>query len=279
MSRNAWYATFRRAAVKWSNDDASQMAAALSYYGLFSAAPLIVISIALAGFFFGAEAARGQIQGELARYLGADAAQTLQALVEAAYKPRESIWATAIAVGTLIFGAVGVLAHLNAALEKIWGRGRRGPGGILGIVRTYVLGLGMVLGIGALVLAAVLSSVALGAIAKLLPVQTAGVGFLWRAVEFAVSVALLTLAFAVAFRVTSGLRWRYLYLGALVAALIFGIGKVLFGLYVEFAGVQSAFGAAGSLVVVLLWMYYSAQAFFFGAEIAAVAGNAALRAG
>ena len=279
MPTNAWFATLRRAAAKWSDDDASQMAAALSYYGLFSAAPLIVISIALAGFIFGPEAARGQIQAEMARYLGADAAKTLEALVEAAYKPRESIWATILAIGLLIFGAVGVLAHLNAALEKIWARRRRAPGGLLGILRTYILGLGLVLGTGALVVVAVLSSLALGAVAKFLPVAQTEIGFLWRLIELGVSVAILSLAFAVTYRITSGLRWRHVYLGALVAALIFGLGKLLFGLYIEFAGVQSAFGAAGSLVVVLLWMYYSAQAFFFGAEIAAVAGNTAARAG
>ncbi len=273
MRAGPWIDLIKRAAAKWSADGAPQMGAALAYYGLFSLAPLIVIAIAVAGAVFGPEAARGEIRAQLTGYLGAEGAVAIETMVEIANKPREGFWAAALGIGSLIFGAVGVLTHLNAALGKIWANGKPAASGLLAIVRTYVVGLGMVLGLGAMVLVSVTASLVLGAIDGVFEGRAFYLVWLWRLVELAVSTGILFAAFALTFRVTSDLSWRAVATGAIVTAILFVAGKALFGLYIELAGVRSAFGAAGSLVIGMVWMYYSAQIFFFGAEIAAIAGG------
>lgn len=253
----------------WLDDFAPSMGAAISYYTLFSLAPMLIISIAVAGFFFGAEAARGEIFGQLRGLLGEEGAAAIQGLLKSANEPTEGVIATLIGFVMLVVGATTVFAELQSDLDRIW----RSPavksgGGIWFLIRTRLLSFGMVLGMGFLILVSLIMSAMVAALGKWWGGYFGGWETLLQVVNFVVSFALITVSFAAIYKFMPRVKiaWRDVWIGALVTALLFSIGKFLIGLYIGKTGVASTFGAAGSLVVVMLWVYFSAQIFLLGAE-------------
>jgi membrane protein len=233
----------------------------------------LIIAIAIAGLIFGEEAARGEVSEQLEFYVGPASAQAIQGLVEQAAQPGAGTWAAVICIGTLLFGALAMFVQLKTALDRIWKLEAGQPRGVWGLLWTYLFALVMVLSMGFLLLASLSASAVMAVVVDLAKsahfsvTLPGGIG-LWQSLEVLLSLALLTLAFAVTFRFMSEQRiaWRDIWGGALLTALLFTIGKTLLGLYLGWSRTASAYGAAGSLVAFLIWVYYSAQILFFGAE-------------
>lgn len=262
------FAMMKQAATEWADQDLARMGAALSFYTLFAIAPLFVIVLAIAGYSFGEEAARRELFGQVSGLVGSEGAEAIQALVSAANKPRTGAWATVIAVVTLFVGASSVFVQLQDSLNSVWGV-RRAPGcGLRNFIKDRLLSFSLVVGIGFLLLISLVLSAGLAALGKfmagLLPAQAT----IWQGLNFVISFGVITLLFAMIFKVLpdAEINWRDVWMGALLTALLFNLGKFLLGLYLGRASVTSAYGAAGSLVIVLLWVYYSAQILFFGAK-------------
>ncbi|HYX65525.1 MAG TPA: YhjD/YihY/BrkB family envelope integrity protein [Burkholderiales bacterium] len=261
------YATLvRESAAAWSEDYAPSMGAALSYYSLFSIAPLLLIVIGIAGVAFGEEAARGAIFGQLQGLLGADSAKAVEAMLQAADKPQQGLVSTIIGVAILVLGAMTVFGELQNALDRIWRAPvRTQTSGLWNLLRTRLLSFGMILGVAFLLMVSLVLSAALAALGKW---WGPAFGVLAHGVDILVSFGLVTVVFALIYRFIPRVHvaWHDVWLGAAVTSLLFAIGKFLIGLYLGKASVASTFGAAGSLVVLMIWVYYSAQIFLFGAE-------------
>jgi membrane protein len=256
------------AASSWMDDYAASMGAALAYYTMFSIAPLLLIVVSIAGLLFGEQAARGEIYDQLASLMGADGAYALQALLERANHPATGVWATLFGVGALVVGATTVFSELQNALDRIW----RAPvrdrsSGIWRWLRTRMLSLGMIAGIGFLLMVSLVASAMLAAAQRWWN-RYVDFGPIAQVIDFVVSFAFVTFAFAVIYKLMPSVRvrWRDVGVGAVVTALLFTIGKMLIGMYIGHSGVASVFGAAASLVAVVVWVYWSAQIFLFGAE-------------
>ena len=265
--RQAWRLA-QNAVRAWADDYAPSMGAALSYYALFSIAPLLLIVIGVAGYFFGEEAARGEIYGELATLIGADGAHAVQGLVAAARRPQSGVLAVLIGTALLIGGASTVFGELQNALDRIWrAPARQNTKGWWMLLRTRVLSFGMILGIAFLLMVSLVLSAAIAAL-----------GRWWglHLIDLAMSFALTTLLFAMIYKIMPRVRiaWRDVWVGAAVTAALFAVGKWAIGLYIGRSSVASAFGAAGSLVVAMVWVYYSAQIFLLGAEFTRVYAEA-----
>jgi membrane protein len=259
---------------EWKEDDALQLGAALAYYTIFSIAPLLLIVIAVAGFVWGREAVQGQIVGQVDQLIGRQGGVAIQTMIANAAKQGQGsgILATVIAAVTALFGATGVFAQLQNALNKIWNVEAKPGRGILGFVKTRIASFGMILGIGFLLLVSLVVSAGLSAVDTYMTGLMPGAGVLFTILSFVVSLALITLLFAMIYRFLPDVRiaWRDVWVGAAATSLLFTIGKFLIGLYLGRSSVASVFGAAGSLVIVLLWIYYSTQILFFGAEMTQV---------
>jgi membrane protein len=256
----------------WQEDKASRLAAALAYYTVFSLAPLLVIVIAIAGLVFGPEAARDQIDNQLQSLLGRDGAEAAQTMIASANKPTTGIIASIINIAILLFGASGVFAQLQDALNTVWEVAPKPGQGIISVIRSRFLSFSMVLGIGFLLLVSLVLSAGLAAVGAYLSHLLPGLDFLWQIVNFVISFGVITLLFAMIYKILpdAKIAWGDVWIGAAITALLFTIGKFLIGLYLGNASVGSAYGAAGSLVVLLIWVYYSAQILFFGAEFTQV---------
>jgi len=263
------YALCRQAVSAWIDDYAASMGAALAYYTLFSIAPLLLIVISIAGLVFGPEAARGEIFAELRDLMGEDGAAAAQALLQSVNKPAQGVLGTVVGIVLLGVGAISVFGELQNALDRIWrAPGRAGSGGVWALVRARLLSFGMVLGIGFLLILSLVASAAVAALGKFAaPLFGSGV-VLAELLNLAVSFAVVTLTFAMIYKIIPRVKigWRDVWVGAAVTALLFAIGKSLIGLYLGRSTFASGFGAAGSLVVLLVWVYYSAQIFLLGAE-------------
>ena len=273
-AKEAWR-LLKQAAYSWIGDYAPSMGAALAYYTLFSIAPLLIIVIAVAGFVFGDEAARGALFGELRTLTGDEGAKAVESLVAAADRPRQGALATAIGVGVLAIGATTVFGELQNALDRIWrAPAREEASGWWNLVRTRLLSFGMVLGIAFLLMVSLVLSAALAALGRLWAFP--GWEALSAALDVAASFALVTLLFALIYKFIPRVHvaWRDVWTGAAVTAVLFALGKFLIGLYIGRSAVASTFGAAGSLVVLMVWVYYSAQIFLFGAEFTWVYAHA-----
>ncbi|MBK9704715.1 MAG: YihY/virulence factor BrkB family protein [Betaproteobacteria bacterium] len=260
---------FKAAVSGWVDDYAQSMGAALAYYTMFSIAPLLLIVISTAGLVFGDQAARGEIFSQLEALLGAPGALAVQGLLESARKPSESVTATVFGVVLLLIGATSVFAELQDALDRIWrAPGRTGPSGLWALVRTRLLSFGMILGIGFRVMVSLVASAALAALRKWWGPVVGDWAAAANIVEVGSSFALTTVVFAMIYKIMPRVRidWRDVWIGAAVTSLLFTAGKFLIGVYIGSSGIASGFGAAASLVVVLLWVYYSAQIFLLGAE-------------
>jgi membrane protein len=259
----------KAAARGWVNDYAQSMGAALAYYTMFSIAPLLLIVIAIAGLVFGEDAARGEIFGELKDLLGATGALAVQGLLESVNKPAQSTAATIFGIVLLLIGATSVFGELQDALDRIWRAPSRSRSpGMWGIVRARLLSFGMILGIGFLLMVSLVASAALAALHKVWGPVFSGWTTVASAVELVSSFLAITVVFAMIYKILPRVRvdWKDVWVGAGVTSMLFTIGKFAIGLYIGRSGIASGFGAAASLVVVLVWVYYSAQIFLFGAE-------------
>lgn len=260
---------FRDAALNWVRDHAQSMGAALAFYTIFSVAPLLLIVIAIAGFIFGEEAARGEIHGQLQGLLGAPGALAVQGLLESARRPADNVPAAAFGAIVLFVAATSVFAELQDSLDRIWRAPQRPAShGLWGIVRARLLSFGLILGIGFLLIVSLAFSAALRALSHWWDPESDSWASFSGASEVGLSLLLVTVVFALIYKTMprAGIHWRDVWVGAAVTAALFMAGKTLIGLYIGRSGIASAFGAAASLIVVLLWVYYSAQIFLFGAE-------------
>jgi membrane protein len=258
--------------AEWSRDKASRLAAALSYYTLFSVAPLLVIAVAVAGLVFGRQAAAGQLIAQAQGLLGPQGAQAIQTLLQNAGRTGAGVVAAVVGTGTLLLGASGAFAQLQDALDTIWEVKPKAGRGLKGILRDRILSFSLVLAIGFLLLVSLVISAGLAAVGKFLAGQLPFSSALLQGVNFAISFAATTLLFALIFKVLpdARVRWRDVWIGAAITALLFSLGRFLIGLYLGRSSVSSAYGAAGSLVALLVWVYYSAQILLLGAEFTQV---------
>jgi membrane protein len=269
MSYKAVSDLLKAAAVHWVDDYAQSMGAALAFYTMFSIAPFVLIVTAVAGFFFGEGAAKSEIFNQMQSMLGTQGALAVQGLLESAIKPTGSVPAAAVGSAFLFIGATSVFAELQDALDRIWRAPLRvNTFGLWRLVRARLLSFGMILGIGFLLMVSLAFSAGVAALSKWWDALFYG----WATVDFIInltaSLMLSTAVFAMIYKLMPRVQidWRDVWIGAGVTALLFITGKFIIGLYLGRSGISSRFGSAGSLVVVLLWVYYSAQVFLFGAE-------------
>jgi membrane protein len=269
MQPRALLDLLKQAVLSWKADYAPSMGAALAYYTVFSVAPLLLIVISVAGLVFGQEAARGEILAQLSGLMGEQGARAVQGMLEAVNKPREGIIATVVGVALLVVGATTVFGELQDALDRIWRvPQRKASPGLLDLLRVRLLSFSMIMGIGFLLMVSLVASAALAALGKWWAPVFGAWAALAQGVNFVFSFVMVTVGFAMIYKIMPRARvqWRDVWIGAAVTALLFTIGKHLIGLYIGKSSVASGYGAAGSLVVVLVWVYYSAQIFLLGAE-------------
>ncbi len=265
--KSVW-SLIKEAVSQWSEDFAPSMGAALAYYTIFSIAPLLVIAIAVAGFFFGQDAASGAIFAQLRGLVGDEGATAIQGLVKSASEPGKGAFAAIAGFVTLLLGATTVFGELQSDLDRIWDAPKQEKSGVWGLLRTRLLSFGMILGIGFLLLVSLVLSAGLSALSHFWDSWFEDWEFVLQAVNFLVSFGIVTGLFAMIYKILPrcAIAWKDVWVGAAVTSLLFSIGKLLIGLYLGKSSVTSGFGAAGSLVIVLVWVYYSAQIFLLGAE-------------
>jgi membrane protein len=269
FSLKAVWTVLKSAVTSWSDDKAPSRGAALSYYTIFAMPPLFMIAIFIAGLVFNVDKARSQIFSEVGGLIGQKSAQAIEAAMAAQYQSNKGLWASVIAIVTLIVTAMGLFSELQDALNSIW-RVEPKPGqGITGFFRIRLLSFAMVVGIAFLLLVSLIISAALAAFSKYMNELLPGLGVLSVIASDVLSFVVIAALFAMIFKVLPDvkIRWRDVWVGAAVTSALFTIGKFLLGWYLGRSTTVSAYGAAGSLVLVLLWVYYSAQIMFFGAEI------------
>jgi membrane protein len=272
--RTGW-SLVRQTFKEWSNDKGPRLGAALSYYTVFSMAPLLLLVISIAGLAFGRAAAEGRIFAELSGILGPDAARLVELAVAKANQPRGGLVGAGIGAVLLLSGATGVVVELQDALNTVWKLVPKPNRGLWGLVRTRLLSLGMVLALGFLLLVSLAVSAALAALSgwlRRLIGDAVVVGWLLDGVIALAAISTLV-ALLYKFLPDARVAWRDVWVGAVVAAVLFLAGKYLIGLYVAKASVASPFGAAGSLAVLMVWVYYSAQIVLLGAELTRLYAN------
>jgi membrane protein len=250
--------------ASWSEDNAFRLAAALAYYAVFSLAPLLIIAIAVAGRVFGEQAAEGQVISQIQGLIGHAGAQTIQGLIENASKANSRL-ASGLGILSLIFGATGVFVSLQDGLNTVWQVKPKPRNMVVGFVRQRLHTFTMVLGIAFLLLVSLVVSAAIAAVGKYFH---NGAALLWEFGNLIVSIAIITLLFAMIFRFLPdvNIAWSDVWLGAFVTAVLFTLGKFAIGLYIGKSSLTSVYGAAGSLVLILAWVYYSSLILFLGAE-------------
>ena len=261
---------------EWLDDQAPMLGAALAYYTVFSLAPLLIITIAIAGLIFGAEAAQGQIFDQLRGLLGAASGKAMEEIVQSASEePKTGMVATVIGFVTLLFGASGVFGQLQASLNIIWGVQPKPGRGVFGIVRDRFLSFGFILVVGFLLLVSLLLTAAIAFVGKQFGTMVPGMEAVIQLLNSILSLAVITLLFGMMFKILpdANIAWRDVWIGAFLTALLFTFGKFALGFYLGRSGVASSYGAAGSLIVLLIWVYYSSQIVFFGAEFTQVYAN------
>ena len=264
-------AFLREVFAEWSKDDALSLGAALAYYTIFSMAPLLVLVIAIAGLVFGREAAQGEIVGQLQGTIGDAGAKTIEDMIARASQPASGVVATIASLVTMILGASSTFGQLQSSLNKIWNV-KRTRSGMSHQLRRRVVSFAMILAIGALLFLSLAASAALSGVHGWLEQYFPILAGVLPIANFALSFAVVTALFAMIFKVLpdAPIEWGDVWAGAAVTALLFTIGKAAIGVYLGRAGVTSVYGAAGSLVLILLWIYYSAQLLFLGAEFTEV---------
>lgn len=267
---------FVQAFKNWQEDNCLRLSAALSYYSIFSIAPLLVIAISLAGLFLGAEAANDRIHNQMQGYVGSQAAEGIQAMVKSAAQPKEGALGTVIGIVTLLVGAAGVFGQLKDSLNTVWKVKRKPGGGVKSFIMEHFLSFGMVLGIGFLLLVSLLLTAFLsgmsGYFGEILQLPAA----FWTILTFVGSFGVVTVLFATIFKILpdAEIEWKNVWVGAVATALLFELGKFGLGWYLGRPSTVSTYGAAGSVVLVLLWVYYASVILFYGAEFTRVYSKA-----
>jgi membrane protein len=269
MKRGSVFSVLKQAAVNWMDDKAPMHGAALAYYTIFSLAPLLILSIAIAGFVLGREAAQGQIFDQMRGLIGTDGARSIQDVVQSANAhPSTGIFAAVTGILALLFGASGVFGQLQTSLNVIWGVEPRPGQGIIGIIKNRFLSFSFILVVGFLLLVSLILSAGITFVSTWVGGISPTTEFLAQATNLLLSLGITTFLFALIFKYLpdATVGWRDVWIGAFLTALLFSVGKFALGIYLGTSSVGSSFGAAGSLIVLLVWVYYSAQILFFGAE-------------
>ena len=258
----------KQSASAWVADNAPSMGAALAFYSAFSLAPLLIIVIAIASAAYGQDAARGAIVAQLTAVVGASAAQAIQALLKGAQETTTGVVATTVGAITVLVGATTVLVELQDDLDRIWKAPPRKGSGLLTILRARVLSLGMILAIGFLLLVSLVLAGVVAAAGKYWATMFPGAAVFLQVANFFLSLAVNTVLIAMLYKwlPNAPIAWRDVWVGAFTTAVLFAIGQIAIGVYLGRSAIASAYGAAGALVVLLLWLYYSAQIFLLGAE-------------
>jgi membrane protein len=269
MTAAGLWIVLKHAFVGWWGDNVPRMGAALAYYTLFSLAPILIVAIAIAGLAFGQEAVRGEIVGQIDGLVGHQGAQAVQGMLEGAARPSSSIPATIIGIITFFLGATGAFLELQTDLDAIWRvTPKQSRSFLQALLKQRLISFGLVLGFAFLLLTSLVVSAALAALHTYMGTAFPGVAVLWEALDVLVSLAVITALFAMIYKVLPDVKlaWRDVWVGGLVTAGLFTIGKSLIGFYIGSSAFSSTYGAAGSVIVVLVWVYYSAQIVLLGAE-------------
>lgn len=256
----------------WIDDKAPRLAASLALYTLMSLAPLLILVVAVAGLWFGDDAARGQIAQQLAGVLGEKGALVVQAILANAKNPSSGVLGSVVGFALAVFGASGVFGELQGTLNTIWDVDAKPGRGIWGFLRDRFFSFTLVLGVAFLLLVSLVVSAGLSAAGAYFASTLPGGAAVWQLVNFAISFGVTTLLFALIYKIVPDvyIQWRDVWVGAIATAALFTLGKFAIGLYVGRSTVASPFGAAGSVVALVVWVYYSAQILFFGAELTQV---------
>ncbi|MGB3294208.1 MAG: YihY/virulence factor BrkB family protein [Phormidesmis sp.] len=276
MSFSILWSLLKETVAEWQRDKVSRLAAALAYYTTFSLAPVLVIAVAVASFLFEQSTVQTRIIEQLQGLLGNSGAELIKEMLTSRQAQSDSgIWATVISIVLLIVGASGLFVQLQDALNTVWNVVPKKDEGIGKLVRDRLLSFGMVLVIGFLLLVSLMLSASLSAVSGMFGDVLPGFAWAWQLLNGVVSFGVITLLFGLIYKILPDVRigWGDVGIGAAITALLFTIGKALIGLYLGNSSVASAYGAAGSFVVLLLWIYYSAQILLFGAEFTQVYAN------
>jgi membrane protein len=254
------------AVTEWSRHRSARLGAALAYYSVFSLGPLLLIVTSIAGLIFGQDAVRGSLTGQFRALLGETGSQAVEAMLKGASSPTSGWLAGVVGIVLLLAAALGVVVQLKDALNTIWEVEEPQSAGLWWYVRTYLVSLAGVMTLGFLLAVSLVITAALSAMSSSLAV---GESVIWQAVNFAVSLAVLGALFAMLFKwfPDTEVEWTTVWPGALATALLFDVGKLAIGWYIGSQGLESTYGAAASIVILLLWVYYTAQIVLFGAEI------------
>lgn len=273
MSPRHLFDLCRKAVMAWVDDYAPSMGAAISYYTIFSLAPLLVIVIAVAGAVFGRDAVQAQVVAQIGGLVGSEGATAVEAMLRAAADTDKGLIAGVISAGVLLLGATTVFAELQSALDRIWHvPEKQKPSGVWAVLRARILSFGLILGLAFLMMVSLLVSAGLAAFDGWFGGLVPGWEILLQGLNMLISFGIVTLLFAMIFKLmpNAKIAWRDVWIGAAVTAVLFELGKLLIGLYLGKSGVTEAFAAAGSLVVLVAWVYYAAQIFLLGAEFTKV---------
>ena len=257
-----------KAFTAWNEHEAPRLGAALAFYTILSLAPLVILAIAIAALIFGHSTAQTQLLAQVEDMVGHQGSEAVKGMIEHAQEPGSGMFASIIGVITLLFGASGVFGELRSALNLMWGVKPELGAGIWGTIKQRFFSFGMVLAVGFLLLVSLVISAALAVLGKFFGGFLPMPEFVLNAINFVISLAGIAVLFALIFRYVpeTNIAWKNIWIGSAATALLFSIGKFLIGLYLGKAAVGSAYGAAGSLVVIIVWVYYSAMIFLFGAE-------------
>ena len=275
MNPSIFWSLLKQTIAEWQRDKVSRLAAALAYYTTFALAPILIIAIAIASFLFEQSTVQSRILEQIQSLLGENAAGLIEEMLTSRATSDGGFWATIVSVGLLVIGASGLFVQLQDALNTVWNVVAKKDEGIWGLVRNRLLSFGMVLAIGFLLLVSLMVSAGLSAISGVFGDLLAGWDLGWRVLNAVFSFGVVTLLFAMIYKVLPDVKiaWGDVWTGAAITSLLFTIGKALIGLYLGNSSVASAYGAAGSFVVLLLWIYYSSQILLFGAEFTQVYAN------
>lgn len=254
---------------EWINDRASRLAAAVAYYTIFSMAPLLLIAIAVVGFFFGETQARTEIMAQMGDLIGESGANTLGTMLDTSWSPASGLIASIVGLFVLLIGATGAFAHLQEALNLMWDAKPPTRSGLWAFVRRRLISFSLILTVGFLLMVSLIASAIFSAAGKFLSDVLPSYFPVLSILNAFVSFGFTILLFAAIYKILpdAKVRWRDVWLGAILAALLFSIGRTLIGIYLGRSALGSTYGAAGSFVAILLWIYYSTQILFFGAEM------------
>ncbi len=274
MSARKIWSLLKEAVEEWQRDRVDQMAAALAYYTLFSIAPLLVIAVAVAGAVFGEEAARGEVVVQIQGLLGKAGAEVVQTALANTQNPQagNGIVPSIVSTIALLFGASGVFIQLQDSLNTVWNVKSSPQTGVKSVVRKRIFSFAMVITIGFILMVSLLVSAVLAALSTFTNQLFPAVEIFWKVINIGISLGVFTMLFALIYKYIPDIKiaWKDVLVGAFFTSLLFSIGKELLGFYLGNGSFGSAYGAAGSVVTVLAWIYYSVQIMLFGAEFTQV---------